>query len=301
MYFICKSALDALPDYKVSETVLAGNKWYHIEHWSRIDATLQELYQVDGMRAGIDAFRLCSGTLKPGTQETVMTGPEHTQASIAYKALIDSLRAVVGVYDSFQIPDRADGIDLKMPDGMSLDDFSALTKSIATALSQCPALNQADDSIQLIGTDIGSFWLSLSLIGPHLINRVASFVDKCMTIKAHYVTTKAMEAQYKMIADTNSNLNEMMTANKDFVKRMAEKMAVDFCEEHGTTQNDDISRTQMAIDMFGQALAQGVEVYAAVHSSDATKALFAPVEQQRLPQKAMQHLTSPKAEEAIVE
>lgn len=298
VYFICKSALERLPSYDATQSTIGGKPFYEVKNWAALDAVLTEVYQVQGLRASIDDFRNASKTLHPGTKSTLLTPDEQARALEAYKKFKTALNAVVSTYSSFQIPDHTEGIDIKLPDGISLEQLSAISKDMNMAFEQCPVLRQDGCSISLVAMDVGSMWLSFVAIGTFALNRIAAFIDKCIIIKSHIVSLNAQKEQAKRMSMADDYIENMIEMHKQFTRSVSRTLAEELCSEHSISSNEDIERTRHSIELFGNLMAQGVEVYASIQASKDVQVLFPSIAQQSIPEKLFGVLTEKTSTQA---
>lgn len=297
MYFICKSALDVLPgELDITELDKGAPRHrFRIESRDLISNTIGYLEDVVPLSKYVDRLRASAYAFTALKEPPIADAKEADIARVRYNELIRALQIFTDMYESFDIPERADGIDIKLPDNMTLEQASDILSSIDTIFTKCPLFTRPGDSISFCSVDIGSVWISLAIAGDFLLNRIATFVKKCVDIRQQIAITKQQEESARALKMGNDFVESMMESNKQLISAYTRNIAESLCAENNDLDNETIERTRVALDGLVRLMQSGVEVYSAVTAPKDIKAMFPSSKVQQIDGKKLEMLDKGQA------
>lgn len=286
MYFLCKTALGQWETPNIIEQKRGQQVVdYLFENLGAVNETLRVLEPIPMFHDKIVNFHSLNERLDYGKTRAAIDLQLRTEAIRRLSNIESQLETICEVAESMGYNDTLDGIDVKFPDGLSLDEFAKMTSKLSSVLAQCPTLQFKDASFQLKGVDRGSTWLSFAVIGGAavaLFSGIAALVDKAIMIRSHIATCKQQESQVRQLEDSEQLLHTIIEANKETTKLLVAQVAKEMAEEHGITDPEAIGRQQYALKELTDMMSKGLEIYAAINSAPEVKAVFPPLERQRI-------------------
>lgn len=207
--------------------------------------------------------------------------------------LVLEIKMVLRLCESIGVKENEIGLDIKMPKTDNITDFKKYIDDLEFVFTKSPFFYSEKESLKLNGTDIGSIWLVIGVagasitVGSVILNNIAAFIDKCYIIKSHKWTCEKQKAEIEK-AKVDQKQKEEMTKMIEMVYQVSVDNAVRELEE--TTKiaikdNDERDRVNQCFDKLEKLLDKGLQIYAAIDSSEEVKAVFAPIEMHYLPKK----------------
>lgn len=156
-------------------------------------------------------------------------------------------------------------------------------KDINTVFTQCPIL-RIEGGVKLYGVDVGSIWLVFGIIGAGVVTlrALAELVDKAIIIRSHWLTCKEHEERFRAISLKNDLLESFVDAHTKLIKMVTEEAADELARMYDITDQEEKNRIKLSLDYLEHWMQRGVEFYAAIGAPDEVKAVFPPVDKQRL-------------------
>ena len=181
------------------------------------------------------------------------------------------------------------GFDVKLPPNITLAELSECTKDLNHIFTQCPLLHSDNEEIKLHGVDIGSMWLTFTIICMgaattfYVVNNLAAMVDKVLAIREHAEVLKQQEELTQRAGIKGEMLQTIVEANKTIIKTLTNDAVKELATEKDISTPEDVERTRASFIMLKEWMEKGMEVYSAIDAPDEVKAAFPPVEMQMLP------------------
>ena len=236
----------------------------------------------------------CEGVPTSGTGCWIM--PESTNVIQSYlEGIKFSLSSLKALCKEIGVSEREHGFDIKLPPDVTLRDLSVLIKNLDSVFSQCPLFRKDDGQITYSGVDVGSTWLTFTVIGAgaiYILNKLAEFVDKCIIIRSHWLTCKQQEESLRRLKLSNDILNELENKNQAILEKAKEQVVSELAASNDIVDPEDNERLKYAMNVFIEQMNKGMEIYACVGAPQEIKAIFPAVETQALPDTALKMLTA---------
>lgn len=181
------------------------------------------------------------------------------------------------------------GFDIKLPPNISFSDFAKCMKDLDTTFKQCPGLKNDFESIQFSGVDVGSTWIAFTIIGvtaavSYILKNLTAIIDRIIVLRSHKITLKQQEEVARLAGMANDNLHAIIDSNKAILKQLEENALKELCESANVTDPEEKQRYHLSFDLLSKWMDKGMEIHAAIGSSEENKALFPTLEAQALPE-----------------
>lgn len=192
--------------------------------------------------------------------------------------LLSKMKTIIELYESMNITESGDGLDIKLPPCNDLKDYISYLKDIDFIFTQCPFLQCENEILKFGSVDIGSNWLRLTLAATStclILNHTASILDKALTLRSHYISIQQQEEMLKSMQIKN----ELAEAQINFFNSIREAAINNYINqlenEFGKLDSpEDRDKAERALDKLVLLLDKGCEIYATLDSPDEVQALF---------------------------
>ena len=277
---------------------------YHCKNAPQIVSLIDPLKPFPEIRENIDRIYSTHDTFYKGLPGP-LTVDEKKQIESAMNNIKQTLLAMQSMCIALGLEQNSSGFDIKLPPNITLTEFSSCLKDLDHVFSQCPLLKTDSEEIKFSGIDIGSMWLTFTIICTgaaasfYILNNLAAMVDKVITIREHVAVLKQQEALVKQTTLKDTMLETVIEANKSVMMSLIEEASDALASEHDINNPEDIERIRGSITMLKEWIDKGMEVYAAIEAPDEIRAVFPPVEMQKLPEVIQKSLQSSSAGEEI--
>lgn len=285
VYYRCKKMLNEWADPVFKDQKLPnGATNYTLENYRLINQCLVDSKKIKAFESSVNKFRAINTGLDENCRRPYLVEQEKAAVLTCYENLHLQIQAIVSLYESFNYDLREQGFDIMLPPNITLADLSACTKDLNFVFSQCPILKGDGDEITLSSTDCGSIWLNFLAVGGGilLLNRLAGLIDRAIIIRSHILSCKQQEALIRQSNAKGDLLESIIKANHDALETLSQKSATAIAKEYDVSDPEDIEKVSRSLLYLGNWMSRGMEIYASISASDEVKAVFPPIEQQKL-------------------
>lgn len=289
--------------YKITKENLSAIS--NISVGSGSDASGQ--FQIQNWKPAYEAILILRNIVyyKPGTKRMINAVPQIFVETDSFKVsssarstfieaknnLQNMMEHMIQLYESMNLQEQyvkskdesLEGIDVFIPPCNSFNDYRKCIDSIDMILSQCPVFDVKNERFTFVGTDVGSIWLTLAVVGVaaagttlKLLRNFVSFLDSVNAYKSHKAT---YEMQIKELEEMEKSQIEKDTISKFMLEMFEkEKEAVEAKliqeTESPELNGEDLSRLDKCLDMGAKLMDQGVRFISSTESSKEAKKLF---------------------------
>lgn len=302
MYYICKCAKDHWVEPNITENKLRDNSvLYTLQNFGAIVDVLSILAPINVLHDDVDAvYSIILGkgitpSIASKWQLYSMSGPERSQFINAVSKLKAKVTMISDILED-SCENCSAGLDIKLPDNMSLSDMSRYIRDIDLILSQCPLLWLDDTRAELSSVDRGSIWINVAVIGAlvaEFLDRMIKLVDNVLIVRSHYLTNKEQEQRLKQLQFQTNMLEGVVEAFDQAHQLELQNVAGALSDEYEITAPEDRARMDEAVKRLFDLCSKGVEIYQAINEGTTT-AVFPPVDRQRLTTEQIKMLTEGK-------
>lgn len=297
MFYIVNRALDHWIDPVFEEHKRNGSvESYSCKNASQIVSLLNTLTPFGTIKSQIDTIYSINKTFysgKPGA----LTPQEQRDIVSAMAQIKRELQTMRSTCEALGVERESSGFDIKLPPGMTLAELADCTKDLNNAFSQCPLFQSENEEIRFRGVDVGSAWLTFTVIGTgaaltfYIVNNLAAVVDKLMAIREHSAVCRQQEELARASKIKNDLMESIVTVNKSIIKQELQAAAEDLASEGQIQDPEAVEHIRGSMELLKKWLDRGMEVYAAIDAPSEVKAAFPPVERQSLPDTVVKALT----------
>ena len=211
------------------------------------------------------------------------------------KNICERMETIINLYESMNLGDGGNGIDIKMPPCDDLKDYISYLKDIEFIFSQCPFLQCENEILKFESVDVGSNWLRFTIAAAStcmILNNTAALVDKALILRSHYTSIRQQEEILKSQQNKNE-LSKEITASYKFLHNTYMDAAISILEKDLGDLKDPEERdkAERALEKLTNLLDKGCEIYATLDAPDDVQALFPEIQSNlELPDNIMKYL-----------
>ena len=289
MYYTIHGVLENWVEAKFIERKQPGTRdvVFSFENAQEILSLIEPLSMLPAVQERINKIIATSPKFKTDATPYI-TDPGVELICKCLELIHDDLSAMADMCVVLGIEENSVGFDVKLPPNITLAELSECAKDLNHIFTQCPLLHSDDEEIRLNGVDIGSMWLTFTIIGVgaasfYVLNNLAAMVDKVIAIREHAQVLKQQEELAQRAGIKDDMLRTIVDTNMTVIKALKNNAVKELATEKDISSPEDIERIRMSLDMLKEWMDKGMEVYSAINAPDEVKAAFPPVEMQRLP------------------
>lgn len=285
VYYLCKQCEAGIDGLNIQEK---RSGIYKIDQWNAYKEVLFTIRNIPFLRENVNDFYK---TIPVFVREEVT--PEidsSTRNSLFSKknAILSKMRTVIELYESMNLNEKDNGIDVKIPPCNSLQEYISYLKEIDFVFSQCPFLQHKDGEIKFNTVDVGSQWITFLIAGAvgttavtYILNNVAMLVSKAINLKSrlnNLEEQKEIIRTKKLQNDTIESSIEMLdTLKRHYISGTVEEMQNED-PECKLKDGEEIGKAEKSLEKLCALLDKGVEIYASIDTEKEIQVLFPEME-----------------------
>ncbi len=206
--------------------------------------------------------------------------------------LLLEMKAIIKLYESMDLRrKKSPSLDIKIPDCDNFTDFKKIINEIEFIVTKCPFTQHETETLRFNGVDVGTQWISFAVsgivavtTGSILLNNIAAFIDKCIIIRSHYLTTKQQELEVQRSQIEQNEKDELIKNINRIYKLQIENTIKELEEKTGRkiSDGDERGRAEQSLQKTGELIDKGLQIYSSIDSPKETKALFEPLQMKYL-------------------
>ncbi len=292
VYFICKTALVNWAEPQLKEVTFSSPttmKGYDLENLPALLQLLDSIAPLEFIAQDLDKLQRNVLCIARRSQKFCCLDSDVRNALVyRMNTIKGKLEVACDIFESVHcdcFDDTRVGFDVKLPPNLSLDVMEQCVHTLDQIFSTCPILRNQDGTIEFAGFDKGSDWLTFIIHGgaaAALLQALAALIDKAVIIRSHILTTRAQTEQLRTLKLKNDILESMVNGFKEIETALVEKETANLAQDYDINDPEDMERLRHSTQSLADLMSKGLEIYAAVGSPDDVKAVFPPLEQQRL-------------------
>lgn len=294
IYVICRDNYDSIKHINGQNVTIANRTEIKVSGWDDARNALIRLREVASFMDEADSLIEAVPGLYRNSGTFSVNNDEWNRISSAKSTLIRTMDDTMNLYEKMGMDnEERSGIDIKLPKFNDFSEFVKYLDDIEFVLTKCPFLQDKDEKIEFENVDIGSTWLTFFIAGgvatagaSVLLNNIAAFIDKCIIIRSHFLTTQKQKLE---LEDEKRDENEKKIISKyidDSYKKVVDA-AIKELEEVTkypvkNEDGDEIGRIKQCFEKMGILIDKGLQIRASIDSPNETKVLFEPLEMKYL-------------------
>ena len=289
MFYLVNHALKDWVDPKFTERKSEGRVVaYNCINAAQLVSFLEPLRPFPEIRQQIDIIYSTHDTFYKGVVGA-FTPQEKDKIVASMKKIKSSLLTMQSMCEALGLESESSGFDIKLPPNVTLSELAECTKDLNIIFTQCPLLCNDDEQVKLRGVDVGSMWLTFTIVCAgaatafYVINNLAAIVSKIKAIREQTAICKQQEELARQAKLKNDTIQTIVESNNAIIKNLTQNIAEDLAAENGITSPESIEHIRGTLDMLKGWIDKGMEVYAAIEAPTEIKAVFPSPEAQALP------------------
>lgn len=281
IYNICKSKYNLIDEIKISDDGFTDN----IELISKNLLLCEDIKNIDFMKSTYEDFIQLPAKII--LSQNIINYTEYEDYKYAKLQLLSMMNCIIQLYERAGLPPQKEiGLDIKFPINGTFSEFRKNVDELDFVLTKCPFFQHQNENLRFDNVDIGSFWLTFAVIGGTLaggsilLNNIAAFVDKCIVIRSHYLTTEKQKMELEK-AQIDQKQKEELLQYLDKIYKITIDNAINELEQITSchiNDGDERGRAEQSLEKMGKLLDKGMQLHASIDSPQEIKALFKPLE-----------------------
>lgn len=213
------------------------------------------------------------------------------EAEAALQQLLSEIRVIINLCESLGLDnEEIIGLDVKLPVNNSLTDLKGYISDLEFVFTRCPYFKSEEESIEFRSIDIGSVWLNFVVVGGVLgagsiiLNNIAAFIDKCIILRSHYLTTLQQKNELEKAKMENDERKAIFESLDKMYKIMVDNAINELEKACDCKSKDGEERgiVEQSVYKIIKLMNEGLQIYSAIDSPKEVKALFEPLEMKYL-------------------
>lgn len=296
VYRICKQNIDYFKKSNLTKQVVENNNViFQLENWIEFKEKLKSLRKLSILKDYIDNYFNIIPVFISEKEIPKVSSTMASQLESIKKNICERMETIINLYESMNLGDGGNGIDIKMPPCDDLKDYISYLKDIEFIFSQCPFLQCENEILKFESVDVGSNWLRFTIAAAStcmILNNTAALVDKALILRSHYTSIRQQEEILKSQQNKNE-LSKEITASYKFLHNTYMDAAISILEKDLGDLKDPEERdkAERALEKLTNLLDKGCEIYATLDAPDDVQALFPEIQSNlELPDNIMKYL-----------
>ena len=311
VYLLCIKNKTALKNLKATSITISNRVGKRVEGWAECCSAIEELKNVEALKdecldllKAVPSFFRSMDTFDILESEWVKISDER---NYLYRTVID----IVDLCEKMGISESGEcGLDIKLPHYSDFTEFVKYVNDINFIFSKCPFLSCDDEKLEFRNVDVGSTWLTFAITGAVviggtsvLLNNIAAFIDKCIVVLSHYLSTEKQKVDLEKQERSESEKEVILKYIENLYANEVETAIAELEKSTGYTvenqDGDERMRIIQCIERMGNLIEKGLQIYAAIDSSEENKVLFQPLEMKYIEYQKNLKLLESKDEEVV--
>jgi len=297
IYYLCKNLFDILN--AVTFDTHEINRSYYINNWLKYVDALNAIYQIPMFKKTSEQIYECIPVFVRKQNRPIVDADTKNNFNRLNNSVLAQMKTIINLYESMEINNDGDGIDVKIPVCKDLDEYIYYLKELNFIFTQCPYLLCKDEKIQFSNVDVGSNWLSFlielsagSAMTCYILTNLAKILGKVLVLKSHYQSIKEQEEALKIAKKKTELLDEekeiFTTLKKYYMNDAIDKLE----EEIEPLKNgEEKGKVEKSLEKLTNLLDKGVEIYASLDTPKDVQVLFPEIsETKKLPDNVLKLL-----------
>lgn len=280
IYYLCNSLLKEFTKQRIVNKT--ANTEYYILDWKEYVEALAAVRQIPMFKETSDEIYETIPVFVREKEKPVID--QETKNCFVQKnnELIRKMSAIIELYESMNLQEAKNGIDVKIPACTELKEYISYLKEIDFIFTQCPFLVCSDEKISFCNVDIGSNWLSFlvevaagAAATSYILTNIAKLIDKALALKSHYLSIKEQEE----ILKSRRIKNELTEQEKEIFKELQQYHMKKFVSEleeeiEPLSDGEQKGKVEKSLEKLCELLDKGVEIYASLDVPKDVQVLF---------------------------
>lgn len=278
IYYTCKIALNGLRDID-GENVSGGTR---LNGWITTKHALESLFTIEFIKSDAEKLYNILSPIDRESQRPVIGSNTFNIFSPSYNKLVAKLEGVIDLYESMRDGISQPGIDIKIPKCKDLKEYISILRDLDFILTQCPYLQDDNETLQYKGTDVGSDWITFAVITGSIVsssfiilNNFVALINKAISINSNKIVLDMQDEILKTMQSKNEVTQETMEVFKTMKTLTYQKYVNELKDELGMVENgEEEGKVSKSLEKLSNLIDKGVEIYSSIETPKEIKVLF---------------------------
>ena len=292
IYVICRDNYKAIEQISAQTVTISGRTGKRVSGWNAGREALLHVQDVSSLRKNVESIIDSVPSFFIMKDSFDIESSEWNQLSARQNTLLLAMNTIIDLYESMGMDkdmDEKAGLDIKLPPYNDFSEFTGYVKDLEFVLTKCPFFNINEEQLKFSNVDVGSSWLTFFVVagvavagGSVLLNNIAAFMDKCIILRSHYLTTQKqkqdLQSEKKAIEHKEAILSYIESIYQKEVDQAIQEMEEITGYNVKNRDGDEKARIEMCFSKMGDLIDKGLQIYSTIDSPKETKELFKPLE-----------------------
>ena len=248
-----------------------GRKFYIFDNWATTCYALLQLEKFAFIEDVIQQIFAQGVQFQAQTEQLKIDRDQYTRIL----PMLDKIEVIVAkaiiLLDEFFPDDGEDQLNIKLPDNITLAEFSSITKDLDFIFNKCQvisSLNNKDDVI-VRKVDSGSMWLILAYSAGAL-SIIGSLCKIAFDVSQKIQDYRKTEEHIRVLKSGADTVEAMTAELKEKIKSDSRSAAEEFIADNrlATTNGEEIASVAAGIESLAELILKGVEIYASLSAPE---------------------------------
>lgn len=293
IYYLCQNLIDI---FDATRFRLKNHSEYYINYWDEYRKALNALAQIPMFQEKAEKIFRAVPAYVIDDEEPVVSDSAKVKISELNDSIVVQMDTIINLYESMELGNTKNGIDIKIPNCTNLDDYIYYLKEINFIFTQCPYLLHENEKLRFSNVDVGSNWISFVIelsagtaLTCYILNNIATLLDKALILKSHFNNIKEQKAALKIANKREELAEEELKIFTKLEKYYMDEIISQLEEEiEPHKDGEERGKTEKTLEKLITLLDKGVEIYAALDTPKDIQVLFPEIgETKKLPDKIL--------------
>lgn len=282
IYHLCKEYEDTFLNFSIRQTSI--NNVYKIESWEEYKKGLLIIREIIFLQPYVDALYAIVPVFIRENKHPEIDSVIRKALINSNKQILDKMQAIIELYESLNLGEGLNGVDVKIPKCDSLGEYISYLKDIDFIFEQCPFLQHKDGTIKFKNVDVGSQWLTFLIVATsgtaavtYILKNLAMLLDKAIQLKSHLINLREQEEIVRSKKLGNDALESSLEIFEHLKKHYLTE-AVNGLEdnniENPLKDGEERGKVEKSLEKLSGLLEKGVEIYASIDTDKDIQVLF---------------------------
>ena len=283
---MCKNYLELIKKMSTEKRAANGKEIYSINDWKNKSIILNELAELPVVREQAKILYESVPVIYRDSDRFDVTESVVKAFTTAKNNLLVSMETIIKLYE-FVNPQRDNenqaGADIKLPEFDNLKEFSTCLDDLNFVITQCPYLLKENEEFRFKAVDVGSLWITLTVVGSAatILIALGKIVDQAVKIKSHMLTVKMQEEQLRSMQIKNDIAEEVKKVYQETNKVFMANSIAALENELGTlTDGEEKGKVEVCLKKLGYWMEKGMQIYSSIETTKEIRDIFP--EQQKI-------------------
>lgn len=289
IYRICSSNYKTIREVVATDVIINGRNGKRVRGWNSARRALEDLQKINSLREKVVIFLNSVPVFFIMEDSFEISTTEWEKIAKAKHNLLSTMENIIQLCEGMGIETEAKiGLDIKLPIYNDFSEYAKYINDIEFVLTKCPFLDVKDEKLEFNNVDVGSTWLTFFvaggavMAGSVLLNNIASFVDKCIIIRSHYLSVKNQKIQLENEKRKEQEKEIISKYIDELYKKEVDKAIEELEQITGYSvenkDGDERGRIEQCFNKMGSLIDKGLQIRSNIDSPKETQVLFEPLE-----------------------